>query len=42
MMHDGGWFGMSGMGLYWLLPVLIVVVVMAAWMLSRRRPGGRR
>lgn len=40
-MHDGSWFGMGGMGLYWLLPVLIVAVGMATWMLARRRSGGR-
>ena len=37
MMHDGTWFGMGGMGLYWSVPVLILVVVMVAWMFSRRR-----
>lgn len=36
-MHDGGWFGMAGMGLYWQLPVLIVVVVLVAWFFARRR-----
>ena len=41
-MHDGGWFGMGGMGLYWLLPVLIGSVVLVAWMISRRRSGGSR
>jgi hypothetical protein len=41
-MHDGGWFGMGGMGLYWLLPVLIVIGVLVAWAISRRRPGGGR
>ena len=41
-MHDGGWFGMGGMGLYWLLPVLIVIVVLVAWTISRRRSGGGR
>jgi hypothetical protein len=40
-MHDGGWFGMGGMGLYWQLPVLIVVVILVAWFLASRRgrPG---
>ena len=42
MMHDGGWFGMGGMGLWWSVPILILVVVMAAWMFSRRRSGGGR
>lgn len=42
MMHDGGWFGMGGMGLYWSVPILILVVVMVAWMFSRRRSGGGR
>lgn len=42
MMHDGGWFGMGGMGFYWSLPVLILVVVMVAWMFSRRRSGSGR
>ncbi len=41
MMHDGGWFGMGGMGLWWSVPILILVV-MAAWMFSRRRSGGSR
>jgi hypothetical protein len=41
-MHDGGWFGMGGMGLYWLLPVLIVIGVLVAWAISRRRTGGGR
>lgn len=26
-MMQGGWFGMSGGGIYWLFPVLIVVLV---------------
>ena len=40
-MHDGQWFGMGGMGLYWQLPVLIVVVILVAWFLASRRgrPG---
>lgn len=42
MMHPGEWFGMGGMGLYWSVPVLILVVVMVAWMLFRRRAGGGR
>jgi len=42
MMRDAGWFGMGGMGLYWSVPVLILVVVMVAWMFSRRRSGGSR
>lgn len=42
MMHDGGWFGMGGMGLYWSVPVLILVVVMVAWMFARRRSGNGR
>jgi len=37
MMQDGGWFEMGGMGLYWQLPILIVVVVMVAWFFARRR-----
>ena len=41
-MHDGGWFGMGGMGLWWSVQILILVVVMAAWMFSRRRSGGGR
>jgi cytochrome c-type biogenesis protein CcmH/NrfF len=36
-MHDGGWFGMAGMGLYWQLPVLFVVLVFVAWFFARRR-----
>ena len=36
-MHDGGWlFGMGGMGLYWQLPILILVIVMVAWAVARR------
>lgn len=42
MMHDGGWFGMGTMGLWWSIPVLILVVVIAAWMFSRRRSRGGR
>lgn len=40
-MHDGRWFGMGGMGLYWQLPVLIVVVILVAWFFASRRgrPG---
>jgi len=37
MMHHGGWLGMGGMGLYWQLPVLILVVVALVWAFSRRR-----
>jgi cytochrome c-type biogenesis protein CcmH/NrfF len=36
-MHDGGWLGMGGMGLYWQLPVLIVVLVILAWSVFARR-----
>jgi hypothetical protein len=36
-MHDWGWFGMGGMGLYWQLPTLILVAVMVAWLFARRR-----
>lgn len=32
----GDWFGMGGMGFYWL-PVLIVVVVVVAWLFTRGR-----
>lgn len=42
MMHDGAWFGMGGMGLWWSIPFLIVVVVVAIWIFSRRRSGGGR
>ncbi len=37
-MMQGGWFGMSGGGLYWLFPVLIVVlvVVLVAWLFGKR------
>ena len=38
-MHGGGWFGM---GLYWQLPILILVVVMVALLFARRRSGGAR
>jgi uncharacterized membrane protein len=41
-MHNGGWFGMSGMGSYWLIPALVVVlVVFAALMFRRRSRDGR-
>ncbi len=42
MMNGDGWFGMGGMGLYWSVPILILVGVMVAWMFSRRRSGGGR
>ena len=35
-MHDGGWMGMGGMGSYWLVPGLIVVLVGFALLLIRR------
>jgi hypothetical protein len=35
-MHDGGWLGMGGMGSYWLVPALIVVLVVFALLLVRR------
>jgi len=35
-MHNG-WFGMGGMGAYWLVPLLIVGVVIIAWLLVTRR-----
>ncbi len=37
MMH-GGWFGMSGGGIFWLFPVLItvLVVILVAWLLGKR------
>jgi len=41
-MHDGGWFGMGGMGLYWQLPILLLVIAMLAWFFARRRPGDGR
>jgi len=41
-MHDGGWMWMGGMGTYWQVPVLIVVVALVVWLVVRRRsPGGR-
>ena len=40
-MHDGGWLGMGGMGSYWLVPVLIVVLVGFALLLVRRSRDGR-
>jgi hypothetical protein len=42
MMHDGGWFGMGGMGLYWQLPIVILVVVIVAWLFARRRSADGR
>jgi len=42
MMHDGGWLGMGGMGYYWQVPVLIVIVALVVWLVVRRRsPRGR-
>lgn len=40
-MHDGGWMGMGGMGSYWLVPALIVVLVVFALLLVRRSRGVR-
>jgi hypothetical protein len=40
-MHDGGWLGMGGMGSYWLVPALIVVLVVLALLLVRRSREGR-
>jgi cytochrome c-type biogenesis protein CcmH/NrfF len=37
MMHDGGWFAMGGAGLYWQIPILMVVVVTVVWLVTRRR-----
>jgi len=42
MMHDGGWFGMGGMGLYWQLPILILILVAVVWLVARRRSGDGR
>lgn len=42
MMHDGGWFGMGGAGLYWLIPVLLVVLVILVWLVARRRSRDNR
>jgi cytochrome c-type biogenesis protein CcmH/NrfF len=40
MMHGAGWYGM---GFYWLIPVLIVVLVILAWgVFARRRSPDRR
>jgi hypothetical protein len=41
-MHDEGWLGMGGTGLYWLVPALLALVVIAAWMPLRRRSDGGR
>ncbi len=38
-MHNGGWFGMGGMGFYGWAPVLVVVVLILVWAVSRRRRG---
>jgi hypothetical protein len=40
-MHDGGWLGMGGMGSYWLVPALIVVLVVFALLFFRRSRDGR-
>jgi hypothetical protein len=42
MMHGAGWFGMGEVGLYWQLPILILVVMMVAWLFARRRSGAGR
>jgi len=42
MMHDGGWFGMGGMGLYWQIPMLILVVGICVGLFARRRSRGGR
>lgn len=39
-MHDGGWFGMGGMGSYWIVPVLIVILVAVVWLVARGRSRG--
>lgn len=42
-MHDGGWFGMGGMGFYGWVPILVVAVVLIlVWSLARRRSRGGR
>lgn len=41
MMHNGTWFGMGGMWFYWV-PLLVVVVVLLAWGVSRRRSRNDR
>jgi hypothetical protein len=40
-MHGGGWMGFRGMGSYWLVPALIVVLVVFAMLLVRRSRDGR-
>jgi hypothetical protein len=40
MMNGGHWFGMSGMGAYWLVPVLIAAVVIVVFLLAKRRSAG--
>lgn len=40
-MHDGGWMGMGGMGSYWLIPALLVVLVVFALLAFRRSRDGR-
>ncbi len=42
-MMQGGWFGMSGGGLFWLFPVLIVVlvVVLGGGVFGKRAAGDR-
>lgn len=37
MMHDGGWFGMGGMGYYGWIPVLVIVALILVWSVGRRR-----
>jgi len=41
-MHDGRWLGMGGMGSYWLVPLVVVVVVLLAVLVfrGRSRRGG--
>jgi hypothetical protein len=42
MMHDGGWFGMGGIGLYWQVCILILVAGIVAWLFVRKRSAGGR
>jgi hypothetical protein len=41
-MHGSGWFGMGGMGLYWQIPLLVVVLVILVSAFARRRPRDDR
>ncbi len=36
-MHDRNWFGMDGMGSSYWIPILVVIIVILVWGISRGR-----